>query len=358
MSDTKRVIKINTELFKIPHMTRKNKKPPVANGGIKVKTPAKEQNNATLKRKLMKFIRNQHDQKIKNTEPPTADAEFKSEFKESLDYLAKVAKESDSKIQASAHNRTLKSYSPISNQVMELNPKLNMNHNQAFELKPKLNLNPIPNPMVPVMNPMPTVPVMNPMSMPNPMIPVMNPISMPNPMVPVMNPMSMPIINTMPAIASLPQYGCLKGGSLPLYKNWKNITQRNNAIPPPLRVNPNPQIPISNNPIVKPKHNKRKRTIRRTYKIGRSKIAPKVTVLVSNRTIRNNITTKTQLLKQAPIGEVRKYLIKNGFIKIGSIAPNDVLRKIYETATLICGDVTNHNPDNLLYNFMNGQETH
>jgi hypothetical protein len=201
---------------------------------------------------------------------------------------------------------------------------------------------------------------MNPMNNPMPM-PLMNPI---------LNPIQMPMPITMPSFNALsPQYGCLKGGSLPLYKNWKNITQKTNAIPPPLRVNPNPQIPftianhpsppsVNQPPYVNPRPNKRKRTIRRTYKIGRSKIAPKVTVLVSNRTIRNNITTKTQLLKQVPIGEVRKYLIKNGFIKIGSIAPNDVLRKIYETATLICGDVTNHNPDNLLYNFMNGQETH
>ena len=326
MSDNKRIFKINTELFKIPHMTRKNRKPPLANGGkIKVKTPAKEQNNATLKRKLMKFIRNQHDQKIKDVPPP--EIEFKSEFKESLDYLAKVAKKKDEEketlIHPSIHNRTLKSYTQ---------PKLHIN---------PIDMNPMNNPIqMPIMNPI-QMPIMNPITMP-----IMNPTTMTNPI----------SFNALP-----PQYGCLKGGSLPLYKNWKNITQKTNAIPPPLRVNPNPQIPftIANPPSpLNPRPNKRKRTIRRTYKIGRSKIAPKVTVLVSNRTIRNNITTKTQLLKQVPIGEVRKYLIKNGFIKIGSIAPNDVLRKIYETATLICGDVTNHNPDNLLYNFMNGQETH
>jgi hypothetical protein len=108
----------------------------------------------------------------------------------------------------------------------------------------------------------------------------------------------------------------------------------------------------------KPRHKKQKRTVRRTYRIGRSKVFPKVSVLVSNRTIRNNITTKTQLLKQTPIGEVKKFLIKNGFIKIGSIAPNDVLRKMYESATLICGVVTNHNPDYLLYNFMNDNDHH
>jgi len=59
------------------------------------------------------------------------------------------------------------------------------------------------------------------------------------------------------------------------------------------------------------------------------------------------------MLRQIPIQEVRKYLIKKGFIKVGTTAPNDVLRKMYESVLLICGDVQNHNPENLLYNFIN-----
>jgi hypothetical protein len=106
---------------------------------------------------------------------------------------------------------------------------------------------------------------------------------------------------------------------------------------------------------MKPKKMKRKKTLRRTYKIGKSKIHPKVAVLISNKTIRNNISTRSQLLKQTPIEEVKKHLIKSGLIKIGTIAPNDVLRKIYESSSLICGEVQNHNPDYLLYNFLNGK---
>ena len=102
----------------------------------------------------------------------------------------------------------------------------------------------------------------------------------------------------------------------------------------------------------KQRKQKRKKTIRRTYKIGRSKIMPKVSVLVSNKTIRKNITTKTHLIKQTPIHEIRKYLIRHGFIRVGAVTPNDVLRKMYESAMLICGEIQNHNPDNLLYNFL------
>ena len=98
---------------------------------------------------------------------------------------------------------------------------------------------------------------------------------------------------------------------------------------------------------------KRKKIYKRTYYVGKSKIAPKIGVLISNRTIRNRTTEQTHMLRQIPIQEVRKYLIKKGFIKVGTTAPNDVLRKMYESVLLICGDVQNHNPENLLFNFMN-----
>ena len=96
-----------------------------------------------------------------------------------------------------------------------------------------------------------------------------------------------------------------------------------------------------------------RKTIRRTYRVGRSKVRPKISVLISNRTIRNNITTKKQLLKQIPIEEIRKYLISHGFIKVGSNSPNDVLRKMYETASMVCGEIQNHNPEHVIYNYMN-----
>jgi hypothetical protein len=57
-----------------------------------------------------------------------------------------------------------------------------------------------------------------------------------------------------------------------------------------------------------------------------------------------------------PIEDVKKQLIKSGLIKIGSSAPNDVLRKMFETTQLLCGDIQNHNPDNLLHNFMNADK--
>jgi hypothetical protein len=190
-------------------------------------------------------------------------------------------------------------------------------------------------------------------------------------------------------IQTTPQFGCLKNGQLPTYRNYMNKTQKafqphiniggsNNTVSPipPVktftetrnehvenrlkesmnRVNQMKQVEekIQQLRNSNPKKIKRKKTIRRTYKVGKSKIAPKVSVLVSNKTIRNNISTKAQLLKQTPIEEVKKHLIKCGLIKVGTITPNDVLRKMYESSVLMCGDLHNHNPDNLLYNFING----
>jgi hypothetical protein len=76
-------------------------------------------------------------------------------------------------------------------------------------------------------------------------------------------------------------------------------------------------------------------------------------VLLPNRTIRNKVTNKSFMLKNTPIEEIRKYLLKQGFIKVGSASPNDVLRKMYESIIMIDGEIKNYNPDNLLYNFFN-----
>ena len=191
-----------------------------------------------------------------------------------------------------------------------------------------------------------------------------------------------PVVNINQNIQPLPKYGCLKNGLLPTYRTLMNQTRKHL---PDMAGGGNDTAPITNsnglntsNEMVnksiqkqqidtklanikknklKYRKKKQKKTIRRTFKTGRSSIMPKVSVLVSNKTIRNNISTKTLLMKQIPIYEVRKYLIKHGFIKVGAVTPNDVLRKMYETAMLICGEIQNHNPDNLLYNFLHDTET-
>jgi len=97
----------------------------------------------------------------------------------------------------------------------------------------------------------------------------------------------------------------------------------------------------------------KRRFLRRTYHVGKDKYKPKVGVLLPNKTIRKRVTTSSYLLKQTPIEEIRKFLLKKGFIKVGSSAPNDVLRKMYESIQMIDGEINNHNSENLLHNFFN-----
>jgi 7-keto-8-aminopelargonate synthetase-like enzyme len=99
---------------------------------------------------------------------------------------------------------------------------------------------------------------------------------------------------------------------------------------------------------------KHKKTVRRTYQVGRSKKHPVVSVLVSNKTIRKKTMTDIQNLGQVPMHEVKNFLQKKGLIKIGSVAPPRVLRKMYENVFMLGGDIVNHNKDTLLHNFIMG----
>jgi len=178
-----------------------------------------------------------------------------------------------------------------------------------------------------------------------------------------------------------PNYGVLKNGKLPTYRQYmKTISNRNSDILPDENIKAFLQLPSTlpepkdndsyrrASTIVKEKeikeskiHNLRskirypkiKKTIRRTFNVGRSKYYSVVGVIINNKTIRDECSTKKYLLKQTPIGEVKKYLIRKGLIKIGSTAPNDVLRKMYESANMICGEIQNHNTDILLHNYFN-----
>jgi len=92
----------------------------------------------------------------------------------------------------------------------------------------------------------------------------------------------------------------------------------------------------------------------RTYRVGRSKRGL-VSVLLSNKQIRRNITKKKHDLKRTPMQKVRQDLVRKGFIRMGSTAPDNVLREIYENVEMI-GQVRNYSPDILLHNLLGGEE--
>jgi len=357
-----KTISIDKDLFKFSSDRRSRKRDPSKQAGeIKVREPVKEKDKQRKIRKqhVLRFIRDQqernyrkilggdpnisHEHKLASSAPPD---KFSSDFDESLKYLMTLTDTPEPKHRSPAfnHNYTLKQPSVSAPKSNEMAPFI---HTGSFDDRMSGAVTIFPPRQE----------------------------------------------NAFP-----PKWGCMKNGSLPTYRSWKNVTQKkpvsydqtpsvdsrsSGSIRPAITVYNEPIKPFQISPtdrfipsqsiddrkqemramaiatsassetyIPTNRYLKQRRTVRRKYALGKSKTQPKISVLISNRTIRNNIMTKTQSFKQVHIDEIKRFLVKKGFIRVGSSAPNDVLRKMYETASLMCGEIDNHNPDNLLYNYL------
>ena len=360
MSEKK--IDVDMNLFKIHGKTRKKREK--NEGGIKVKSASEKKKKETLKkRSILNMIRKHQEDRYKKIfdekkeeRKDIQDTSFNNEFKEAQQYLQSLADKKTHSL-----NTTIRNYKPDAFKDASL---------ASSGLSSITNMVDNTNKILPTAG-------------------------------------SMVSLNPSLQNIKTPMYGCLKNGSLPTYKAWMNNTRKrsdgeaiytyptinnvSNILNPGLPTIINGGEPVNNSGrfsqendnkklmetkiddsikrigemkeatsklqqlknISRPRQMKRKKTYRRTYKLGKSKNIPKIAVLVSNKTIRNNISTKSQLLKQVSIEEVKKFLINRGLIKVGSVTPNDVLRKMYESAVMMCGEVYNHSPENLLYNFIN-----
>ena len=207
-----------------------------------------------------------------------------------------------------------------------------------------------------------------------------------------------------------PKFGCLKGGKLPTFKqynktlknrdepkndnrppvafndtpvynesfderqkNFTNIKVNYNNIqnkapkatilpsvpiitPPPIPIiqqaTPPPIPPETQESIKKKKKKKKKhklKTVKRKITLGKKH--GMVGVLIKNRKTRKNIKKEVTNLEKKSMTNIKRYLRKHNLIKIGTPAPDDILRNIYESSFL-SGDIYNKNPDTLLHNFM------
>ena len=95
------------------------------------------------------------------------------------------------------------------------------------------------------------------------------------------------------------------------------------------------------------------RRIRKKVKKHRTlgKHKGKISILVKNYETRRKIEKECAILKEKPIGVVKDFLRERGFIKMGSSAPDHILRQMYESCFL-SGDVNNLNGENLLHNYL------
>jgi hypothetical protein len=209
-----------------------------------------------------------------------------------------------------------------------------------------------------------------------------------------------------------PPYGCLKNANKPTYRNWvrtkRNTGESDEIIPQsttyssnihfspdpqnerqkrleqlrkkmkedeinklnsynnamtmpekesPILINDTPPVSQTTNTEEEPDKRYIKRTIKKKYTLGKSNIYRKVGILIKNNATRKKIINAQKDLKKKSIHDIKKYLVERGLLKVGSNAPNNVLRKTYESA-MLTGEVVNQNKDVLIHNLINDTGDH
>jgi len=97
-----------------------------------------------------------------------------------------------------------------------------------------------------------------------------------------------------------------------------------------------------------------RKTITKKFKLG--KTGDVVGVLIKNNDTRKNIQREHGLLKTKKLSEIKKYLVEKNLIKIGSMAPPNIVRKIYEDA-MLTGEIENVGKGVILHNFLEDKKS-
>lgn len=138
-----------------------------------------------------------------------------------------------------------------------------------------------------------------------------------------------------------PPYSNLKGSNKPTFKEW-NKTHK--------QYHTNQKVVIAESKPIKKKITKKYKTIK--YNLGKK--GKDIHVLIKNNNTRKKVKHELLKLKKKPILEVKDYLHQKNLIKAGTLAPNDVLREIYEQS-ILSGDIINENNQTLIHNFFNNK---
>lgn len=92
------------------------------------------------------------------------------------------------------------------------------------------------------------------------------------------------------------------------------------------------------------------RTTKRKYSVGKNKNG--VGVIIPGKKTRKKMIENAKDLKKVTNDEMKKILRTKGLIKVGSSAPSEIVRKIFENIQL-AGNIINEDKDVLLHNLLN-----
>jgi len=399
MSDSRKIV-INESFLSSSSASKKSRK------GGKVKTRKEKPKSVikpnSLKKTLLEKIK-KHQQHEKMTKDESSrdksddstkkDNQFHDNFMNSLEYLNKLnEKNKTSKKNRTKRNKSMKNgavvggsnHKPaplIHNPIGPLEPLVLVDLPMDFDSQhtvpqPYVNNNGhfgetiihtstmSENPMYGGANIPPPYPITPVQIQPIPPVQSVQPMQ---PMQPIPQVQPIPPVQSIPITPDAP-YGCLKGGKKPTYRAYHNKTLKNKpiTIETSNTHNNNNNNNNNNNAAIANTERKqklaelkksykkirqKKRTTRKsTFTLG--KVGGKVSVLIKNNATRRKVKREHGLLKQKSIIEIKKHLYDKHLLKIGSTAPNDVLRTLYEQS-ILAGDVTNTANDVQIHNFMN-----
>jgi hypothetical protein len=166
-----------------------------------------------------------------------------------------------------------------------------------------------------------------------------------------------------------PPHGCLKNGRKPTFREWASklfgggggggggggessgSTNQDPASVTSVNGGGSTSTAVEDVRDITGMRVKIRKTNKKRFRIGKHDNV--VGVLLKNKQTQRHIQSQHLTLKQKSIGEIRKYLYDHHLLKIGSNAPPDVLRRMYEDS-ILTGDVKNTNDGVLLHNFMSG----
>lgn len=170
-----------------------------------------------------------------------------------------------------------------------------------------------------------------------------------------------------------PPYSNLKTSSRPTYSQWKKTQKNRDDLKPRNNIsfgegdNVNTEIKIFedsfeerqkkltdlktnfNNEDKKKKVKRKHKTVKRRITLGKHK--NRVGILIKNKKTRKNIEKEMNILKKKSMNQIKRYLRKHNLIKIGSSAPDSMLKDMF-CDVYSSGDIFNKNPDILLANYI------